>query len=149
MSRFRRPRLGLPALFCLALAGAAAGVAGCQYGFTPILADDAGIGELCETDDDCPESTVFGRKVRLICLTDLAGGYCALGDCTTGLECPSGSICIAHDSKNVCVRSCNSDEDCNANRASHDARCTRDFEYAHESAGPEGFDACLPPSGQK
>jgi len=149
MSRSRRPHLGRPALFCIALAGATAALGACQYGFTPILADDAGIGELCETNDDCPKSTVFGQKVQLICLTNFSGGYCAIADCTTGLQCPSGSICIAHDSKNVCLRSCESDDDCNANRANHEARCTPDFQYAHESAGPEGFAACLPPSSEK
>jgi hypothetical protein len=47
------------------------------------------------------------------CMTNFKGGYCAVLSCGEGQEpCPEGSVCARVGGKGVCLRSCETGDDC-------------------------------------
>ena len=118
-------------------------------------ADRVGVAWDCTVDDDCPEVEILGAggsggpaTVQLKCLTQFKGGYCAIEDCESALDCPQGATCVAHDDgTNYCFRECQDKSECNANRSPDDeANCSANFDYA-DSADSTSAKACIPPSG--
>ena len=84
---------------------------------TDTEADDVGVGAECTTSEDCPDNPDTGAP-ELVCLTQFAGGYCGLSDCTGNDDCPEGSACVAHDDgANYCFRQCVDKSECNVNRS--------------------------------
>lgn len=111
-------------------------------------ADLLGIGATCERDSDCAEFEVEdGGVQQLHCLTQFTGGYCGLADCLASVDCPSGSICVAHDDgTNYCFGSCIVKTECNENRGpNEEANCSSNFVWAVPS-DDNGLKACIPPS---
>ena len=137
MNRSNHPSqlLALAAIFLL--------IGGCRND-----ADTVGVAAQCDVTDDCPEyANADGDKIQLDCLTQFAGGYCGIADCADTLECPDGSICVAHiDGTNYCFRSCVDKSECNANRSPDtEANCSANFDWA-VPAEDDGSKACIPPS---
>jgi len=119
----------LGVLGMIVLVGAACGVP----------ADQLGIGAECATDDKCKKDD--GQK----CLTQFKGGYCGAEGCSKDADCPSGALCVTHEGKNYCFRSCADKSECNANRsASNESNCSANITRAE---GTKGAKACVPPSG--
>lgn len=100
-------------------------------------ADRRGIGAECVTDEDCFEE---GQT----CLTQFGGGYCGVPDCTSNLECPEASACVAHDDgRNYCFRLCLDKPECNVNRSlENEANCVGSITFVEPTDGK----ACEPPS---
>jgi hypothetical protein len=111
-------------------------------------ADRLGVAATCEEDLDCPEVEIDEETVQLQCLLQFDGGYCAIEDCESALDCPEGSTCVAHDDgKNYCFRECVDKAECNANRgADEEANCSANFDYADAADDNSGVKACIPPS---
>jgi hypothetical protein len=112
-------------------------------------ADNVGVGAECTISDECPEVDLMNDAgpVELICLTQFAGGYCGLTPCVSTLDCPTGSICVAHtDANNYCFRSCTEKPECNRRRSSaNESNCSSNFDWATPSED-DGSKACIPPS---
>ncbi len=116
------------------------GVAGgCGDGATE--ADRIGVGAQCAASTDCP--SVMG--IELECLTQFTGGYCGLEGCTSDLDCPDGSACVAHDDGNqYCFRVCQDKPDCNYNRSvANAANCVGSITFVDPRNDRK---ACEPPS---
>ena len=100
-------------------------------------ADRRGVGAECTLDDDCFEEDQM-------CLTQFGGGYCGIPDCTSNLDCPEASACVAHDDgRNYCFRLCIDKPDCNVNRSlDNEANCVGSITFVEPTEGK----ACEPPS---
>jgi hypothetical protein len=125
-------------------------------------ADLLGIGAQCDATEDCPivefDSGAGGGggvgggssdgTTQLQCLTQFAGGYCAIENCSSNADCPEDSTCVAHtDGTNYCFRECAEKSECNANRdAENEANCSANFDYAHPADETSSLKACVPPS---
>lgn len=111
-------------------------------------ADRLGVAAECTEELDCPEVLIKDAEVQLQCLTQFAGGYCAIQDCNSALDCPEGATCVAHDDgENYCFRECVDKAECNANRdPENEANCSANFNYADPADDKNGLKACLPPS---
>ncbi len=111
-------------------------VTGCSDGSE---ADRLGIGAQCTSSDQCDDET------DQVCLTEFAGGYCGLAGCTSDLDCPLDSACIAHDAaSNYCFRTCLDKAECNANRdVDHESNCSSNVTFVDDAGGRK---ACVPPS---
>jgi len=96
-----------------------------------------GVGAACIDDEDCTEE---GQS----CL-DFKGGYCGVADCTSNLECPDGSACVAHDDgRNYCFLICTDKPQCNPYRPLEDeANCSANITFVDADTT---FKACVPPS---
>ena len=109
-------------------------------------ADRIGVAWECGADADCPviECDVEPCPV-LSCLTQFAGGYCGVADCTADVDCPEGSACVAHtDGTNYCFRLCESKPECNRRRSTaNEANCSSSVDFV---SGANGRKACVPPS---
>lgn len=111
-------------------------------------ADALGVAAECAVEEDCPEVTVNDEATQLKCLTQFKGGYCAIEDCTSNVDCPEGASCVAHeDGENYCFRQCTEKAECNANRSGdNQANCSGNFTYADEADDVGSLKACIPPS---
>lgn len=128
-------------LWC-ALAMAALSFSGCGGGNE---ADRIGVAAECRVDADCPVLACDEEPCpELACLTQLTGGYCGLADCTSDLECPEGSACVAHeDGRNYCFRLCANKPECNLNRSPDvEANCSANAVFVESQSAK----ACVPPS---
>jgi hypothetical protein len=108
-------------------------------------ADRVGVAAECETDADCPIVECDEEPCpELVCLTEFAGGYCGLADCTSDAECPEGSACVAHEGgRNYCFRLCANKPECNVNRSPDvEANCSSNVVFL----APQTAKACVPPS---
>ena len=67
----------------------------------------AGVGESCVSADDCDSN---------LCNTggSFPGGVCTVS-CDANVDCPTGFLCISRSS-GMCLRSCTSDDACEALR---------------------------------
>lgn len=99
-------------------------------------ADRAGVGAECTEDEECAE----GQR----CLA-FKGGYCGLEGCEENGDCPSGSLCVAHDDgENYCFRVCTDKAECNRNRSADVAsNCASNIEFVPDDTQAK---ACVPPS---
>lgn len=61
-------------------------------------------GDTCKGPEECAGSA--------ICLTAFSGGYCAVVGCGKDAPCPQGTECVKVNGKPVCLKSCNTNEDC-------------------------------------
>ena len=104
-------------------------------------ADELGIGAQCTDSEQCLQDEDFEQ----VCLTNFAGGYCGLADCTGDIDCPEDSACIAHDDgTNYCFRICVDKPDCNENRdVENESNCSSSVTFVD---GTQGRKACVPPS---
>ncbi len=102
-------------------------------------ADRIGVGAACENDMGCVEEAM--------CLQQFKGGYCGLTGCTTDLDCPEASACVAHDDgENYCFRICTDKAQCNVNRpVDAESNCSSNINFVDPS-GKNGIKACVPPS---
>lgn len=106
----------------------------------------AGIGDECTIDDDCltdadPDDDA---GVSLTCL-DFKGGYCGDRDCVSDGDCPAGSACVTHETRNYCFLVCADKPDCNSRRsAENEANCSANVEFTD---GRSGRKVCVPPNG--
>lgn len=108
-------------------------VAGCGDGSTPAIRE--GIGAACAAIEDCADA--------LNCLTNFAGGYCGLSDCTSNADCLEGAICVDHEGTNYCFLTCLDKIDCNENRpVESESNCSSNI--TRVDGGSEK--ACVPPS---
>jgi hypothetical protein len=100
-------------------------------------ADRRGVGAECSSNGDCTEA---GQQ----CLA-FKGGYCGVRGCVEDIDCPGGSLCVAHtDGVNYCFLVCQDKVDCNRNRsAANEANCSSSIDYADQGSGK----ACVPPTG--
>jgi hypothetical protein len=122
-------------------------LAACDGGGTS--ADRAGVAAECVETLDCALYELpDAEPMRLTCLTEFKGGYCGIEGCQTSLECPEGSICVAHtDAANYCFRVCSDKSECNRHRSlENEANCSSNFDWANP-ADDDGAKACIPPSG--
>ncbi|MBC7172218.1 MAG: hypothetical protein H5U40_07335, partial [Polyangiaceae bacterium] len=98
--------------------------------------------------EDCPEVELEGDSgiMQLECLTTFRGGYCGLQNCASSLECPDGSMCVAHtDGQSYCFRTCNDKSECNRNRSvANEANCASNITL--EDPSEAKLKACVPPS---
>ena len=113
-------------------------------------ADRVGIAATCTMTTDCAavaSDAADGGVVQLQCLTQFAGGYCGLPNCTVSADCPIGAICVLHeDGETYCFRECLDKPECNANRPVEDeANCSSSFTF-NDPADDTGQKACIPPS---
>lgn len=102
-------------------------------------AEQRGVGSECAATDDCTEE---GQE----CLTQFAGGYCGIQDCTGDADCPDGSACITEDdANNYCFLVCADKVDCNRNRSvESESNCVSSLEFIDDAAGRK---VCRPPLG--
>ncbi len=108
-------------------------------------ADEVGVGAECSDAQECPAVDDDSAAAELECLTQFAGGYCGLQDCSTNDDCPEGSACVAHDdSENFCFRLCDDKPECNVNRTeANESNCSSNVTFVDaETVGK----ACVPPS---
>jgi hypothetical protein len=98
-----------------------------------------GVGAACTKDADC-----FVGDTALKCLS-FKGGYCGLEGCTTDLNCPSGSGCVAHeDGNNYCFLICTDKPQCNYTRPPDiESNCSSKVDFV---SGQKDNKACVPPS---
>ena len=110
-------------------------------------ADMAGVGAACDNDMACEayQEAEDTGGAELVCLSQFAGGYCGLSDCTQDADCPDGSACVAHsDGVNYCFRSCVDKAECNAHRpAEFESNCSANISYVESDTSGK---ACVPPS---
>lgn len=72
---------------------------------TEALCDTDYVGRSCTSNDDCgPLSCLFQDA-------GWPGGYCSAA-CLNDISCMGRSLCIEHDSKQLCLKTCASDDDC-------------------------------------
>lgn len=103
--------------------------------------DQIGIGGECTVNNDCNQ-----ELDTLACLSEFKGGYCGKADCSSNLDCPVGSVCVAHEGSNYCFRSCAEKVECNENRSlENEANCSGSFTLANISDSTT-LKACIPPS---
>ncbi|HET7543735.1 MAG TPA: hypothetical protein VFK05_27870 [Polyangiaceae bacterium] len=135
---------GLGIVLCMFGAGLAQGCGSSDDG---TQADKLGVAAECKSNDNCAKVMIDGVETQLVCLQQFKGGYCAIEDCASALDCPEGSTCVAHDDgNNYCFRICTDKSECNANRtADNAANCSSSFDYA-DPADDHGHKACIPPS---
>ena len=120
-----------------------AALAGCSSSGNE--ADRLGVAWECTADADCPVIECEEEPCpELACLTQFAGGYCGIADCTEDLDCPLGSACVAHDDgRNYCFRLCDNKPECNLHRSVDvEANCSASVEFVE----PQSLKACVPPS---
>jgi hypothetical protein len=99
-------------------------------------ADSVGIGALCTSSADCSE--------EMTCLQQFRGGACGKSGCSNHADCPEPGLCVLVDGEAICLRSCQTKSECNANRsAEHEANCSSSLDLIEESSSK----ACIPPSG--
>lgn len=91
---------------------------------TEALCDTDYVGRSCISNDDC------GQLSCLLDGTGWPGGYCSAA-CLNDLSCTGRALCVEYNSKQSCIKTCSSDEDC---RMSEGYGCT-------ESQGKQ---VCLP-----
>lgn len=102
-------------------------------------ADKLGIGAECTSNDQC------NKDDNQSCLTQFKGGYCGSEGCTKSDDCPTGALCVTHEGKNYCFRSCTDKAECNANRsAANESNCSANITTPD---GTKNAKACIPPSG--
>ena len=89
------------------------GVCDCEEGYIRsgagvcIVDEFAGLGEACESDDDCPPN---GANV---CATDDLGSYCTTSGCEAASDCPLPYGCETEAEEPHCVRAPSGlDEEC-------------------------------------
>lgn len=104
-------------------------------------ADRLGVGAECTVSDECNQDPVAQE-----CLLQFSGGYCGISECTSDLDCPEASGCVAHtDGFNYCFRVCIDKIDCNRNRSvENESNCSSNVTFVD---GDLGRKACVPPSG--
>lgn len=111
-------------------------------------ADRVGVAAECNAELACATYQLADASpTPLTCLTEFSGGYCGIEGCTSSLECPVGSHCVAHTNGiNYCFRSCLDKSECNQNRTpENEANCSANFVFATPS-DDDGSKACIPPS---
>ena len=103
-------------------------------------ADELGVGAECAVADDCNQDGIAQQ-----CLQQFKGGYCGVTGCASNADCPTDSACVTHDDgQNYCFRTCQSKDECNANRAvDNEANCSSSVDFTD---GDMGYKACVPPS---
>ncbi len=121
------------ALVSILLAFAACGDDNEEADILGVGAECSGAADECDLDND------------QVCLTNFAGGYCGIADCTGDIDCPEASACIAHgDDTNYCFRTCVDKLDCNENRSvDFESNCVSSVDFVD---GTMGRKACVPPS---
>ena len=104
-------------------------------------ADRLGVGAECKVADDCQQDPVVQT-----CLLQFKGGYCGVTACTSDMDCPETSACIAHtDGVNYCFRVCADKVECNENRTvENESNCSANVVFVDAALGRK---ACVPPSG--
>ena len=107
-------------------------------------ADVLGVGAECSSDSQCYQERDGG--IQQTCLRQFKGGYCGVQDCSSDLDCPRDSACVAHDDgSNYCFRTCVDKIDCNRNRSlDFESNCSSNVTFV---SGAKGSKACVPPSG--
>jgi len=118
-------------------------VVGCGGG-----ANEMGVGAECESNTDCqPEDQDTSDPDEIVqeCLTEFAGGYCGVADCTSDDDCPDGSACVIHtETENYCFLLCEEKVDCNDNRTDdNEANCSGNITFVDTTLDAK---ACVPPS---
>jgi hypothetical protein len=99
-------------------------------------ADELGIGAVCSSDADCGDA--------MVCLMEFKGGACGLKGCNAHADCPDPGLCAEIDGQPICLRSCSTKADCNANRPiESEANCSANLTLVEASSSK----ACVPPAG--
>lgn len=129
-------RIILASLLCLTLPACDDGDGGGSE------AQNKGVGDACETVDDCP-SREDDAGVPLACL-DFKGGYCGATGCAADADCPGGSACVTFEGANYCFLVCDDKPACNARRPAEDeANCSANLDFVEDRANRK---VCVPPS---
>lgn len=86
-----------------------------------------------------------GCEANMICLSDIAGGYCAKGNCGGDGKCPPASNCIFNkNSVGSCMRKCAEITDCKSNQAK--GQIPWDCAYRKGYGGGSCQRVCVPPN---
>lgn len=103
-------------------------------------ADKIGIAAECTLDESCSQD-----DATLTCQTEFKGGYCGIEGCTAHSDCPEGSICVAQDGVNYCMRTCVDKPECNLHRTlDNESNCSGSFNPVTDVEG--NVKVCIPPS---
>lgn len=89
---------------------------------TLCIACEPGIGDKCDTTNDC--------AIGMVCDRESPGGYCLSYNCELDEDCPEGAVCVAFTEQiSYCLKKCNKNKDCRSSYTCREEYDNKKFCY--------------------